>query len=71
MNVDGIEIEVPRSIADRAQVPKDDMGELIEYELELCERLGVRVPTKQELGYLEGQKSIVVSRASQPYCTEM
>lgn len=42
---------MPRSTADRAQVPKDEMGELIGYELEVREQLGV--PTKEELGYLE------------------
>lgn len=43
---------VRKSISDAAKFPKGDMSELIEETLELCNKLGIVVPTKEELGYL-------------------
>ncbi len=43
---------VRRSISDGARMPKYDAVELITFDLALCEELGIRVPTKEELGYL-------------------
>ena len=43
---------VRRSVADHASMPKDEMAQLIEYDLATCADLGVVVPTREELGYL-------------------
>lgn len=43
---------VRRSVAERASMPKDEMAELIEYDLATCADLDIRVHTKEELGYL-------------------
>ncbi len=43
---------VRRSVADGARFPKNDMVELINFDLELCAELNIHVPTKEELGYL-------------------
>lgn len=50
--VDGVPEEVRRSVSDAARMSKTDMSELIEMDLELCERLQVHVPTAAQLGYL-------------------
>ncbi len=44
--------EVRRSIANTARFPTSDMVELIQETLDLCQTLGIHVPTKTELGYL-------------------
>lgn len=46
--------QVRRSIADMAKMPLSDCVELIEFDLALCSGLEIRVPTKTELGYLDG-----------------
>ena len=43
---------VRKSISNAAKFPKGDMIELIEEVLELCRKLDIHVPTKEELGYL-------------------
>lgn len=43
---------VRRSISNAAKFPKGDMMELIEEVLELCNKLEIVVPSKEELGYL-------------------
>lgn len=47
-----IEQTVRKSIANIARFPKSDMVELITQVLEICESLEIKVPTKEELGYL-------------------
>lgn len=54
IKVGNLEEEVRKSIADTARFPKSDMVELISEALNLCSQLEIRVPTKQELGYLPG-----------------
>ena len=54
IKLDGKEVEVRKSISNRAKFPKDKMSELIEYDLELCNNLEIRVPTASELGYILG-----------------
>lgn len=44
---------VRKSISTQARFPLAQMIELIEYDLELCRELKIKVPTKKELGYLE------------------
>lgn len=43
---------VRRSVSDVAKMPTADMGELINFDLELCKELDVVVPTAEELGYI-------------------
>lgn len=45
-------VEVRRSVADIARMPKLDMVDLITYDLELCTELNIRVPTAEDLGYI-------------------
>jgi hypothetical protein len=47
--------EVKRSVSGSARMPKGEMSELIEMDLELCGRLNVHVPTPEELGYIRGK----------------
>lgn len=44
--------EVRKSISDAARFNKADMVELITEVLNLCIKFNIKVPTKQELGYL-------------------
>ncbi len=44
--------EVRKSVSEKASFPKMDMVDLINYDLELCEKMEVKVPTMEELGYL-------------------
>lgn len=44
--------EVRPSVSDKALFPKGYMVELISYDLEICHRLGIYVPTMEELGYV-------------------
>jgi hypothetical protein len=48
----GMEIEVRKSVSDKARFPKSDMVELISYDREICDRLEIVVPTAEELGYI-------------------
>jgi len=50
--VGSVKETVRRSIADVARFPKEDMVELIDEVLRICQDCGVRVPSKEELGYL-------------------
>lgn len=52
VEVAGIKQEVRKSIADSARFPKGEMVELITEVLEICQKLEIRVPTKEELGYI-------------------
>lgn len=44
--------EVRKSVAASSLFPKSDMHALIEYDLEICAQMDIRVPTKEELGYI-------------------
>lgn len=48
----GKSVEVRRSVSDASRMPTSDMVELITYALEVCDELGLHVPTAAELGYL-------------------
>lgn len=52
IEVGGINQTVRKSISNAANFPKSDMVELIMEALDICEKVGVRVPSKQELGYI-------------------
>lgn len=52
IQIGDIKQSVRKSVANSALFPKGDMMELIETDLELCSKLGIVVPTKEELGYL-------------------
>lgn len=52
VTIGGITDRVRKSVSDSARFPKSDMVELITFDLELCAELGIRVPTKEELGYI-------------------
>lgn len=45
-------IEVRKSVSDNAKIKKDEMSECIEFALKEAKVLKVKVPTKQELGYI-------------------
>ena len=47
-------VNVRKSISDRARFPKGDMMEQIEYALQIAKDYEIKVPTRSELGYLEG-----------------
>lgn len=52
VEIKGRTFAAPRSIAAHANMPKNEMGELIEFALTTCKDLGIVVPTPEELGYL-------------------
>jgi len=60
IELDGEKIEVRRSVSNRAKFPKADMVEVIEYVLELCKKLEVKVPTMRELGYLVDEQGNII-----------
>ena len=45
-------VEVRRSISDAAKMPTADMGELINFALELCAENDVNIPSAESLGYI-------------------
>lgn len=45
------EMEVRKSVSNKALFPKDDMVNLISFDLELCNFYEIKIPTAQELGY--------------------
>lgn len=53
VKLNGKEITVRKSLSSTANLPKYEAVELIEYDLELCKQLKIKVPTKAELGYIE------------------
>ena len=50
--IDGRAVPVRRSIANRAQMTKAEMAELLDFDFSLCSRLDIVVPSAEELGYL-------------------
>lgn len=52
VEINGRAVEVRKSLSNMANLPKYEAVELIEYDLELCEQLQVKVPTPEELGYI-------------------
>lgn len=49
-----IVLSARQSISDSGRLTKYEVVELIEYDRNLCAELGIRVPTREELGYLPG-----------------
>lgn len=49
----GHDVEVRRSVSDAAKMKKDEMAALVDFALEKCVQLEIKVPTKQELGYID------------------
>ncbi len=47
-------IMVRKSLSDQGDLAKHEVVELIERDLALCEEMEIRVPTREELGYLPG-----------------
>jgi GTP cyclohydrolase II len=45
-------VEVRKSVSDVAQIKKNDMSEQIEFALSEAKKLGIVVPTREELGYI-------------------
>lgn len=52
VTISGQTVEVRKSLADAAKLPKHEAVELIEYDLDVCKELGIKVPTPEELGYI-------------------
>lgn len=51
ISLDGHSMHVRKSVAEGSKFPKGDMVELINYDLELCQKLEIVVPSAKELGY--------------------
>lgn len=56
-------VAVRRSVSESAKMPKGDMVELIEFDLQLCDELGVNVPSMEELGYISNYDTPGIGRA--------
>lgn len=52
VTLNGRTTEVRASISDAAKLSKPEVSELIEYDLEVCKSLEIKVPTPEELGYI-------------------
>ncbi len=52
IKIGGYETQVRLSISNRAKMPKYDVVELIEEDLNICQELEIAVPTREELGYI-------------------
>lgn len=46
-------VEVRKSVSDNARIRKDEMSEQIEFALKEAKDLKIKVPTRQELGYID------------------
>lgn len=46
-------VDVRKSVSDKAQIPKDEMSDQIEFALSKAKELNIKVPTKKELGYFD------------------
>lgn len=53
VRLNGLDIEIRKSLSNAANLPKYEAVELIEYDLKLCKQMGIKVPTKAELGYID------------------
>lgn len=53
----GKDYYIRQSISDKALFPKYRMVDLISYTLNVCNKLGVNVPTPEELGYQSNQNN--------------
>lgn len=51
ISLGGMNVQVRQSISDSAKMKKEDVVSLIEYDLELCGRLDINVPSAESLGY--------------------
>lgn len=58
----GKEVYVRRSISQKAKMSLPMAMELINFDLEVCKFLDIRVPTKKELGYVEEDEKIDISQ---------
>lgn len=54
ITLNGRERKVRKSVSDVAKMPKSDMWELITHTQEVCDELGIYVPSAEELGYFTG-----------------
>lgn len=52
ITINGKAVEIRKSLSHQANLPKYEAVELIEYDLDLCEQLHIKVPTPEELGYI-------------------
>ena len=52
ITINGKTHHVRKSLSSTANLPKYEAVELIEYDLELCKQMGIKVPTPEELGYI-------------------
>jgi hypothetical protein len=50
--------KVRRSVSDYANMPTADMAELIQHAKDVCDELGVNVPTAESLGYISNYASV-------------
>ncbi len=53
-------MEVRRSIADIAKMPKSDMVELIGFDIRLCQSLDIHIPSMSELGYMVDSQGKII-----------
>lgn len=51
ISLGGMNVQVRQSISDSAKMKKEDVVSLISYDLELCGRLDINVPSAESLGY--------------------
>jgi hypothetical protein len=51
---------IRQSISDNAKMSKDDVSKLLEKDKELCDMVGVVLPTAQELGYLCDERGNII-----------
>jgi hypothetical protein len=52
VSLGGFNVHVRDSVAEKAKFPKQLMAEMIEFDLDLCRRYEIKVPTAEELGYV-------------------
>lgn len=50
----GMKVDVRRSMRDDGDLEKWEVVELVDFDLEVCQKMGIHVPTAEELGYLPG-----------------
>ncbi len=56
ISLGGMNVQVRQSISDGAKMKKEEVTELIMYDLELCGRLEINVPSAESLGYTPSNK---------------
>lgn len=63
----GITTRVRKSISDSGRMSNEQCSELIEFDLKLCAEYEIRVPTREELGYLPEKKHHLVDKPKVVY----